>query len=130
MNKILLIIVALIVVFGAFTLSNQPEPTISQPTTPAEMGTNNQVANVVLGDSGFAPTDITVKAGTRVVWKNSSGKIATVNSDNHPTHRLYPFLNLGEFPGSSSLQVVFEKAGKYSYHNHYNASETGTVTVE
>lgn len=140
MNKILLIIVALIAILGAFTFlgnkntnpttSNQPKPTISQQTTPAAMETNNQVANVILGDSGFVPKDIIVKAGARVIWVNKSGKAATVNSDDHPTHRLYPFLNLGEFADSSSVQVVAERAGKYSYHNHLNASETGTVTVE
>lgn len=147
MNKILLIIVVLIVVFGAFILlanknTNTPSETSSPikseaSETPAEsdsapvaIETNSQVANVILGDSDFVPKDIIVKTGTRVVWKNSSGKSATVNSEDHPTHRLYPFLNLGEFPSSSSLQAVFDKAGKYSYHNHYNASETGTVAVE
>lgn len=139
MNKILITIVALIVVFGSFivlgnkntnpTTSNQPEPTISQQATPAVTQTN-QVMNVILGDLGFAPKDITVKAGTKIIWINKSGKIATVNSDDHPTHRLYPFLNLGEFADGSSLQAVVEKAGKYSYHDHYNASQTGTVTVE
>lgn len=139
-SKLLLVIVALIVVFGAFTFlgnkntnpttSNQPEPTISQQTTPAVMEANKQVVNVILGDSAFVPKDIIVKAGTRVIWINKSGKAATVSSDDHPTHRLYPFLNLGEFPNSSSLQVVFDKAGKYGYHNHNNASEIGTVTIE
>lgn len=142
MNKILLIIVALIVILGAFTLLgnkktspttsiNQPESAQSQKaTTPDVTKTNSQVTNVILGNSGFVPKDITVKAGTTVAWINKSGKTATVNSDNHPAHLLYPFLNLGEFPNSSSLQAAFDKAGKYNYHNHLNPSETGTITVE
>ncbi len=141
MNKILLIIVALILVVGAFIFlankntgtpssTKQPESMKSQQATPAITQANNQVANIILGDSGFVPKGITVKAGTRIIWVNKSGKTATVNSYDHPTHRLYPFLNLGEFAGGSSVQVIVEKAGKYSYHNHYNASETGTVTVE
>ena len=141
-SKLLLIIIALIVVFGAFislgnkktstpSSTNQPDSMKSEvSTTPAAMEANSQVTNVILGDAGFVPKDIAVKAGTTVVWINKSGKAATVNSDDHPTHRLYPFLNLGEFPNSSSLQVVFDKAGKYGYHNHNNASETGTVTIE
>lgn len=139
MNKILLIIVALIVVLGAFTFfgnkkmspaTKQPESMKSQQTTPAAAQTDSQVANVILGDSGFVPKDITVKAGTIVIWMNKSGKAATVSSDDHPTHRLYPFLNLGEFADGSSVQVVVEKAGKYAYHNHLNASETGTITAQ
>jgi plastocyanin len=140
-SKLLLVIVGLIVVFGAFTFlaskstnpttsTKQPESTKSQETTPAVTETNNQVTNVILGDSGFVPKDIAVKQSTTVIWINKSGKAATVNSVDHPTHQLYPFLNLGEFPNSSSLQVVFDKAGKYGYHNHNNASQIGTVTVE
>lgn len=138
---LILIIVVLIVVFGAFTFlgnkkTSTPSSTTSDSiksevsTTPAVTETNGQVTNVILGDSGFVPKDITVKQRTTVVWINKSGTAATVNSDDHPTHQLYPFLNLGEFPSSSSLQVIFDKAGKYSYHNHNNASEIGTVTVE
>ena len=142
MKKILLVLVVLIVAFGAFTFlgnkkmstpssTKQPESMKSEvSTTPAVTQANSQVANIILGDSGFVPKDITVKAGTRVIWVNKSGKTATVNSDDHPTHRLYPFLNLGEFADGSSVQVVVEKAGKYSYHNHFNASETGTITAQ
>lgn len=141
MNKILLIIVVLIVALGAFTFfgnkkttpttsTKQPGSTGSQQATPIAIDANRQITNVILGDSGFTPKDITVKVGATVIWINKSGKAATVNSANHPTHQLYPFLNLGEFANASSVQVVFDKAGKYSYHNHLNPSETGTVTVE
>lgn len=134
MNKILLIIVALIVALGAFILlgNKKTAPAISTQSTaqPTVIKTNNPITTITLSDTGFVPKDIIVKTGTRVIWVNKSGKTATVNSDDHPTHRLYPFLNLGEFENSSSVQVVAEKTGKYSYHNHLNASETGTVTVE
>lgn len=139
-SKLLLVaIVALIAVFAGFIfLGNKNTKTPSRSSsmqseasvTPAAMETNGKVTNVILGDSGFVPQDITVKVGTTVAWINKSGKAATVNSDDHPTHSLYPFLNLGEFPNSSTLEVVFEKKGKYNYHDHYNATETGTVTVE
>lgn len=142
MKKILLVIVVLIVVLGAFTFlgnkkttpitsTKQPESTKTEVSTmPAVTETNKQITNVILGDSGFVPKDVIVEVGATVIWKNSSRKTATVNSDNHPTHQLYPFLNLGEFANASSVQVVFDKAGKYRYHNHLNPSETGTVTVE
>lgn len=133
-SKLLLIIIVLIVVFGAFTfLGNKktnPTTTIQPTTKPTVTEANNPITTVALTDTGFTPKDITVKVGTRVVWENKSGKAATVNSADHPTHLLYPFLNLGEFADGSSVQVVIDKPGKYSYHNHLNASETGTVTVE
>lgn len=133
MNKILLIIVILIVVLGTFILlgNKKTNPAITEPTAkPAITKPSNPIITITLTDSGFTPKDITVKGETRVAWINKSGTVATVNSDDHPTHQLYRFLNLGEFADGSSVQVVFDKAGKYSYHNHLNASETGTVTVE
>ena len=139
-SKLLLTIIALIIIFGAFILlgnkkmsptTKQSESMKSQESTkPVVTQPTNLVVNVVLTDTGFLPKDITVKAGTRVVWVNKSGKTANVSSDDHPTHRLYPFLNLGEFADGSSVQVVVEKVGKYSYHNHLNASEVGTITAE
>jgi len=133
------VIIALIVIFAAFIFlrnkntspsTQQPKSTSIEKITPRAMQLQGEVINITLADVGFTPRDITVKARTRVVWVNKSGQAATVNSYDHPTHRLYPFLNLGEFPSGSSVQAVVEKAGKYSYHNHYNASQTGTVTVE
>jgi plastocyanin len=61
---------------------------------------------------------------------NKSGKTVTVNSDNHPTHKLYPFLNLGAFENGSSVQAVFDKAGTYTYHDHFNPSNIGKVIVQ
>ena len=138
MKKILLIIVALIAVFGAFTIinGNKTNPTeINQESTsvkaePTQAGAKEEITTVTLTNAGFSPKDIVAKTGTRVVWINKSGAAATVNSDDHPTHRLYTFLNLGEFADGSSVQAVFDKAGKYTYHNHYNASQMGSVTVE
>lgn len=141
MKKILIIIIVLIIVLGAFTFfgnkktspatsTKQSGSTVSQQVTPVAINPNKQIVNVILGDSGFTPKDITVKVGATVIWKNSSGKTATVNSANHPTHLLYPFLNFGEFANSSSVQFVFDKPGKYSYHNHLIPSEEGTVTVQ
>jgi plastocyanin len=132
-NKILLIIIILIVAIGAFMFMGKKAtaPTVTQPTNqPTVAQTNNSVATVTLTASGFEPKDITIKAGATVVWTNKSGEPATINSANHPTHLLYPFLNLGEFADGASLQVVVEKAGSYSYHNHLNPSETGTITAQ
>ncbi len=134
MNKILIIIIVLIVAFGAFTIlgnnKSTPEPASTQNNTTVQTQPQEEIVTVNLEDEGFTPKEITVKTGTRVIWINKSAKAGTVSSDDHPTHRLYPFLNLGEFAPDSSVQVVFDNAGTYTYHNHYNATSTGTVTVE
>lgn len=135
-NKFLLIIVVIAVLLGGFFLLgnktkdnqvNQNQTTQKQNPTPAKTVEGKEVA---VTNTGFEPQTITIKAGQRVVWTNKSGASVTVSSDSHPTHLLWPFLNLGQFADGSSVSVVFEKAGKYTYHNHLNPSQTGTVIVE
>ena len=91
---------------------------------------NNPRIDITLTSTGFNPETVTIKTGTRVFWLNKSGTDGSVNSDNHPTNLLFPFLNLGEFDNRSSVSVVFEKAGKYTYHNEVNPDQRGTVIVE
>ncbi len=91
---------------------------------------NNSISLVTLTKSGFSPATLTIKANSRVAWVNNSGQAASVNSNDHPTHKLYPPLNLGLFNSGSSVQLVFDKAGTYKYHNHLNPAQTGTIIVQ
>ena len=88
-----------------------------------------QTNRVTLTSSGFTPQSITVKAGTKVTWTNNSGTTATVDSAAHPTHLVYPLLNLGNFVSGETLSLVFDQPGTYKYHNHLDASQTGVVVV-
>lgn len=139
-NKYILGAVVLVVILGlgAFLLFGNKSASLKQnqtanqntQTTPAQQTKNVASTTVEVTSSGFTPQEIKIKAGTRVVWTNKSGTAATVNSDPHPTHTLWPFLNLGSFDDGSSVSVVFEKTGKYTYHNHFNPEQKGTVVVE
>lgn len=129
MNKFLLIIIAVIIIGAIFVLgkNNSNQSTVqqsSQRSSPAA------IAGIYLTSTGFTPKDITVKVGTTIIWVNRSGKKATINSDLHPTHLVYPRLNIGEIADGSALNLVFDKKGKYGYHDHSNPSVKGTVTVE
>lgn len=105
--------------------------TVAQPTNnPTGSVQNQTVANISLTNQGFEPSTITIKTGTKVVWTNKSSDAATVNSDPHPIHNLFPFLNLGRFEPGSQLDVIFSDKGKFTYHNHLNPSDKGTVIVE
>lgn len=136
---ILLGIIILVIVLGGALLLNRSfkagttnTTTNTQTPTTTQSQTTNQVTSAVVTvtNSGFEPKDLKIKVGTQVVWTNKSGQTVTVNSDNHPTHLLWPFLNLGAFDNGQSVSVVFAKAGKYTYHNHFDSSQTGTVIVE
>jgi len=97
---------------------------------PAKSITSQVTASVVLATSGFVPQNLTVKVGTTVTWTNNSGATATVDSASHPTHLVYPSLNLGSFGNGETLSLVFDRPGTYKYHNHLDASQNGTVVVE
>ncbi len=139
-SKYILAVVTLVIVlglgafllFGNKTASVQQNKAVNQnaTSTPAEQTKNVTSTTVDVTSSGFTPKEVKIKAGTRVVWTNKSGTAVTVNSDPHPTHTLWPFLNLGSFDDGSSVSVVFEKTGTYTYHNHFNPEQKGTIIVE
>lgn len=112
--------------------SQTPEQsTINEsPEKPAGEAMEKGESEVTLTGNGFQPNSITVGIGDKVVWKNQSGASATVDSAQHPTHLIYPKMNLGGFQDGETHELVFDEAGSYNYHNHLDPSATGTVVVE
>jgi hypothetical protein len=88
-----------------------------------------QEATVFLTNSGFAPAKLNIKSGSAIQWLNDTPNKASVNSDNYPTNKLYPELNLGQFSKGSSLVHIFVKSGTYTYHDQFNPKNTGTIVV-
>lgn len=126
----------IIQVAGKLLYKNQTQSNTSTSTPKSEISqsvptqTATQTKEIIVTKSGFEPKTIVIKAGTKVVWTNQSGGPVTVNSAVHPTHLLYPPLNLGQFNDGSTASLVFDKSGKYTYHNHLNPGQTGTIIVE
>jgi plastocyanin len=76
---------------------------------------------VTITDSGFSPASVTVKAGTRVVWTNSSKAVRGVT--------------LGAGQQSAPIQPggiashVFSAPGEFPYHDSSNPAFQGVVIV-
>lgn len=100
-----------------------------QQTNPNTSKQRIVMHTITLTAKGFEPKNITIKKGEVIVWTNKSGKQASVNSADHPTHKLFPVLNLGTFNDGSSVQARIFRTGELKYHNHLNPSQTGTITV-
>lgn len=90
----------------------------------------DEETTVSVTDAGFEPQTVTVKAGAKVVWTNNTKATTNVSSANHPTHLVYPPLNLGNFEPGDSVSLVFADPGTYKYHDHLDPSKFGTVVVE
>ncbi len=134
MNKLIIASTIIILLVGGFVLFKDTFTKTRNNTNSVQTVTNNKtqekIVTVKLNKSGFNPSNIEASIGTRVIFLNQSGNLATVNSDDHPTHIKFPILNLGEFGNESSVQVVFDKAGTYNYHNHLNPSQKGTIIIK
>ena len=137
MNSKILVITALIVLvilvgitFISTQNKNKTTAQVNTQTNTKAQNNNESSMTVLLTANGYEPAEIKIKAGAQIVWTNKSGSTATVNSDNHPAHLLWPFLNLGTFKNGETVSVVFDKAGTYTYHNHFNPTQKGKVIVE
>lgn len=144
-------IVAIIVVVGVLILGGslfalrQNKPSIQtqtdtseQTSTPAS-GNNNTAATdqstptsavtIVFTNNGFSPTTYSTKVGQAVTVRNDSSSRLQFSSDDHPTHLKEPELNLNILGPGESASFTPTKTGTWGFHDHINASYTGTLTV-
>lgn len=106
-----------------------PQESIAPLESASPSATMSKTA-VTISNSGYSPKDITIKPGESVTWTNSDSAVHTVNSAIHPTHQVYPPLNLGNLAPGTSKSLTFPEAGTYKYHDHLNPTLFGSVTVE
>lgn len=154
-NKVIIGIVMAVIILGGGILllstNNQQQPATAQqqPTTtvatqvtqepsidptasqaPSDAIMKEETNTITITETGFTPQTVTIKAGTKVTWVNKSGGVANVSSALHPTHTIYPKMNLGKFDNGATVSLVFDTAGTYKYHDHLDPSRVGTVIVE
>lgn len=108
--------------------SNEPAAANSSANSPATETAPARTVNY--SDSGFAPEEVTVEAGETVTFTNTSNQTLQLASDPHPSHTDNPELNAGAIEPGESRTVTLTKRGTWGYHNHLDASDTGTVEVE
>ncbi len=81
-------------------------------------------------DKGFIPEKIEVTKGSMVEFVNESNANMWVASSQHPSHTDLPtFDQFKPTKKGSIYRYVFDKKGKWMYHDHINASLGGIVTV-
>ena len=85
---------------------------------------------IAYSGNGFSPKQLTVKVGESVEFVNNSSSNVQVNSAPHPTHELYPELNIGIITPGETKSATFTTTGTKMYHNHLSASENGQIVVE
>lgn len=127
---LILVVVAAGIYFYGKTASKDTSNTQPAPSEQTQTTSDSGAQVITLTPDGFTPATLTVKVGTKVKWINKSGQLGDVDSDPHPVHTSYPPMNFGTFSDGSSVELVFDKAGTYHYHNHLNPSQRGTIVVQ
>jgi len=142
-NVTIAIVVVLLVVGGWFLTRPKQSPQIQPVETPSStqsaMPSSSASGAAVMKEEknlvkitadGFSPKSITVKSGESITWENTDSANHTVDPDKHPTHLLYPFLNLGQIPPGEKKSVTPPGPGTFTYHDHLNPSLLGSITVQ
>lgn len=133
---------------GTSPTSTAPTGTQAPTTTPTTTGSTASApmsATVHYTASGFSPATVTIAEGGSVTFVADPGAGSMwVASGVHPTHAVYdgtsrtehcaagytgpaPF---DECAAGSTFTFTFDKVGSWQYHNHLDASNTGTVVVQ
>lgn len=148
MNKkaIIAIVILVIVVAGATLWMLRKDPVATETSTNNTPTTSDSNANsssptdtatptgseavITYSDSGYSPSSVTVKAGDKVIIKNTSSRSMQFDSDPHPAHTTNPELNVGAVSPGQEMSFVVDTKGTFGYHNHLNASQKGTIIVQ
>lgn len=82
---------------------------------------------VTIGDNYFKPADVTITAGSQIVWKNKGKILHNVKADKGS-----PF-KTKTVPVKGTYKVKFKKPGTYGYyctfHGAPGSGQHGTITV-
>lgn len=82
-------------------------------------------------DTGFVPTALEIASGETVTFVNESGSDMWIASGTHPAHEILPeFDQMKGTPKGSAYSFTFIRVGTWKFHDHFNPSANGTVTVK
>ena len=113
----------------------QPAQTTSSPSTPPktqEPATSTEESNgatIVFTDNGFAQQNYSVAAGQAVTVKNESSIAVEFSSDEHPTHRDNPELNMNALQPGQQESFTPSRTGEWGVHDHIHPQFTTMLAV-
>lgn len=84
---------------------------------------------IVFTDSGFERSSYSARKGQTVTVKNQSSSELEFASDEHPTHRQQPELNIAATAPGESTTFTPTKTGAWGFHDHIRSQFTGELIV-
>ncbi len=136
MNKSVTIgVVIVLVIGGGYLFLNKDSVYVSSGNSNSsatnQTSTDVKVAATInYSNNGFSPISTVVKAGDVVAVTNNSTSDLRMQSNPHPAHTDDTDLNVGLVGVGKTQNFTVTKTGTYSFHNHYNPSDTAKITIE
>ncbi|OGG77119.1 hypothetical protein A3B35_00780 [Candidatus Kaiserbacteria bacterium RIFCSPLOWO2_01_FULL_54_24] len=105
-----------------------------------EVGVNTPTV-ITYSATGFSPSEVTIKKGGTVTWKNESGGDMWIATGPHPAHTGYSGTDLAahcpdtggvafdQCASGATYSFTFGKVGTWPYHNHKASTKFGKVIV-
>lgn len=85
---------------------------------------------VTLTEDGFVPEELVIAQNDKVIFQTDTGNPFWPASSLHPSHDIYPAFDAGSrIIPPENWEFVFDKIGRWKYHDHINAHATGVITV-
>ncbi len=116
-----LVLLAFLLAVGCGDSLGEPAAAMAPPS---EQTGKSEYA-VKIDNFAFAPRDLEVPVGARVVWTNADDVPHTVTSDNKPRE-----LESGTIDTDGSFKHVFTKPGTYPYFCAVHPKMTGRIIVK
>jgi plastocyanin len=86
-------------------------------------------ARVTVMATGFQPSELAVKTGTKVVWTNEDTKGHSVGANPYPSHDSLRALVSPILSQDQTYTYTFDKAGTYYYHDDQNPTLNAKIVV-
>lgn len=109
---------------AGFFIINQNSSQTSLSSTPKATTT------IIMKEEIYEPQNIEIKKGTKVIFKNEAKEPRWPASNIHPTHGIYPEFDPKQpVQADSEWSFVFDKEGKWKYHDHLVPLIRGEIIV-
>jgi len=135
MNKKIIAVVILASIVAVAAIGAYYALQKKQPATPraVQTGQNQDVMDaqvITLTENGYEPSEVSIRKGETVTFKNTTGKLFWPASNLHPSHGIYPeFDPLEPVAAGDSWSFTFTNIGAWKFHDHLAPYYTGVITV-
>ena len=103
--------------------SGSSSNTTSAPAASSDGGDSAAAGTVVAKDIAYNPTEITVKVGETITFKNEDGFAHTFTADDGA-------FDSGNVDGGGEFQFAPDAEGTIAFHCKIHGNMKGTITVE